>query len=111
MNIQVSEGVNERPYFCIKTPLKKEICVTRRYWKYIVTIKHPVLLGKEHEIQGTLHNPDLIRRSITDRKVFLYYQRSGKYYYCAVVRHENGAGFLITAYRTDKIKEGEPVWP
>ena len=85
--------------------------MTRRYWEYIVTIKHPVMQGKEQEVQRTLHEPEVVRRSISDPKVFLYYLGSGKYYVCVVVRHDNGTGFLITAYRTDKVKEGEPIWP
>jgi hypothetical protein len=32
------------------------------------------------------------------------------YYLCIVARHLNGDGFIITAYITDKIKEGEVVW-
>jgi hypothetical protein len=30
--------------------------------------------------------------------------------YCVVVRHEGMEGFLITAYPTDKVKEGEVIW-
>jgi hypothetical protein len=30
---------------------------------------------------------------------------------CAVAKRLNGEGFLITAYVTDTIKEGEHLWP
>ena len=34
----------------------------------------------------------------------------GKNYLCVVVRHENGQGFIITIYITNKIKEGTQIW-
>ena len=51
-----------------------------------------------------------IRRSRSDDAVFLYYVEEPPYHVCVVVRHLNGDGFIITAYRTDTIKEGERVW-
>ncbi len=30
--------------------------------------------------------------------------------FCAVAKHEHEDGFLITAYQTDAIKEGEQLW-
>jgi hypothetical protein len=44
-----------------------------------------------------------------DEKVFLYYKLQDKLY-CVVARHEGTEGFLITAYPTDKVKEGEIIW-
>ena len=45
----------------------------------------------------------------TDKDVFLYYKQSDKLY-CVVVRHAGAEGFLITAYPTDKVKEGDVIW-
>jgi hypothetical protein len=96
-------------YFKIKTPLGAEIRVTKEYWNYLITKKHTVMHGKEEIVIETLRDPDEIRRSIIDHSVFLYYKRHERLY-CAVARHINGKGFLITAYPTDKVKEGETVW-
>ena len=51
-----------------------------------------------------------IRRSSEDKDVYLYYSPYDKYFICVIARHLNGEGFIITAYITDKIKEGEKVW-
>jgi len=44
--------------------------------------------------------------------VLLFYKASGdRRWVCAVCRRLNGDGFLITAYPTDAIKEGDHLWP
>lgn len=65
--------------------------------------------GKEKEVIAALSAPEEIRRSKTDKNVYLYYQKSDKLY-CVVARHLNERGFIITCYPTDKIKEGELIW-
>ncbi|MFN3966667.1 MAG: hypothetical protein ACK4JE_03095 [Endomicrobiia bacterium] len=67
------------------------------------------MAGKEDIVKKTLSEPDEIRRSLIDYNVFIYYKKFDKLY-CVVVKHLNDKGFLITAYPTDKIKEGEIVW-
>ncbi len=61
--------------------------------------------NKEEKVKTILFNPDEIRKSKSDPKVYLFYLREGKYYYTVVVKHLNGDGFIITAYITDKVKE------
>jgi len=59
----------------------------------------------------TIENPDSIRRSRKAPDVHLCYRQAGeRRWWCAVVRATNGDGFLVTAYLTDAIKEGEPLW-
>jgi hypothetical protein len=77
----------------------------------IVRVKHPAVRGKERSIREALKNPDKIRKSKTDNKVYLFYKKQKKYHLCVVVRHLNGDGFIITIYITNKIKEGEQIWP
>jgi hypothetical protein len=73
--------------------------------------KHPVMRDKEVLVKDTLTATDFVRRSRKAPDVFLYYKKSDKYYVCVVVRHkENKEGFIITAYLTDRIKEGEEIW-
>ena len=65
----------------------------------------------ELEIQQTLANPDEIRRSSRDPNVLLFYLvLKENRWVVAVSRRLNGNGFLITAYQTDAIKEGELLW-
>lgn len=98
--------------FDVLTPLGFRVRVTRVYWELIVTIKHPIMAGREKDVQDTLQNPGEIRRSRSDADVYLFYkpERVGRWV-CAVSKRLNEDGFLITAYPTDAIKEGEPIWP
>jgi hypothetical protein len=98
--------------FEASTPLGFNVRVSRAHWEVIVTIKHPVMAGCEATVQDVLVNPDQVRVSRSDDAVFLFYgMKRERRWVCAVVKRLNGEGFLITAYPTDAIKEGVPVWP
>lgn len=94
------------------TPLGFRVRVRHSYWQLIVTIKHPVMVGRESDVRDTLENPSEIRLSKYDPAVYLFYspKRKGRWV-CAVARRLNGDGFLITTYPTDAIKEGTRIWP
>lgn len=98
--------------FEVLTPLGFRVRVTRAYWELIVTIKHPVMAGREADVQQTLRQPDEIRSSKSDPNVYLFYkpERIGRWV-CAVTKRLDGDGFLITTYPTDAIKEGVRIWP
>jgi hypothetical protein len=96
-------------YFSLKTPLNIEVRTTVQYWEYLVTFKHPVMKSKEDIVKAALQMPDEIRQSKMDKDVFLYYKQFDRLY-CVVVRHAGMEGFLITAYPTDKVKEGDVIW-
>ena len=94
------------------TPLGFTVRVTRDYWNVITTVKHPVMAGCETEVQEALETPEEIRRSKNDANVYLFYRsRRNRRWVCAVSKQEDRSGFLITAYLTDAIKEGEKIWP
>lgn len=95
--------------FDIQTPLDFSVHTSEDYWQRLL-IKHPELASKLEEVKNTLQNPVEIRKSKSDEFVFLFYSESQKYWLCAVARKENQDGFLITAYLTDRIKEGEIIW-
>jgi len=97
-------------YFELKSFSGKIIRTTRSHWELITKVKHPEIEGKEPEVKKCLTNPVEIRRSSEDPDVYLYYLPHERYYICVVVRYLNGEGFIITAYITDKIKEGERIW-
>ncbi|MGC1342223.1 MAG: hypothetical protein WA854_07845 [Candidatus Binataceae bacterium] len=86
--------------FELETPLGFKVRCTSAYWDYIVDRKHPVLSGREKEIQ----------RVPQGREVPLFYREDSDRWICAVVRRQDGSGFLITAYRTDAVKAGDIVW-
>jgi hypothetical protein len=93
------------------TPLGFVVRVTHAYWELIITVKHPAMAGRENEVRDTLENPGEIRRSKSDPELYLFYksERIGRWV-CAVTKRLDGDGFLITAYPTDAVKEGETIW-
>lgn len=60
--------------FEVLTPLGFRVRVTRAYWEMIVTVKHPVMLGREEDVRKTLGLPDEIRQSKSDVQVYLFYR-------------------------------------
>jgi hypothetical protein len=97
--------------FDVLTPLGFRVRVTRTTWELIITVKHPVMAGREDDVQETLRNPDEVRQSKGDPTVYLFYkpERIGRWV-CAVTKRLDGDGYLITAYPTDAIKEGVRIW-
>ena len=99
------------PVHC-ETPLGYTVRITEERWDVITRIKHPAMQDRLDDIVATLRLPQQIRRSVKDPAVYLFYRddRPGRWV-CAVAKCVSGDGFLITAYPTDAIKEGEPLWP
>lgn len=98
--------------FEVMTPLGFSVRVNRSYWKWIVTVKHPVMSGRESNVKEVLEKPNEIRLSRSDKKVYLFYSLESKWrWVCVVIKRLNGEGFLITTYLTDAIKEGVRIWP
>ena len=99
--------------FVVLTPLGFHVRVTRLYWELIVTIKHPVMVGRELDVKETLMHPHEIRLSRSDPNVYLFYKPERiRRWVCAVTKRlDDEEGFLITAYPTDTMKEGEHIWP
>lgn len=101
--------MNSKIYFEVISSLGKKIRITKDYWDFIVE-KHPPVKGREKEVKETLINPIEIRRSKEGENIYLYYKKLNMHSLCAVCRHLNGDGFIITIYTTDRIKEGETIW-
>ena len=99
-------------HFQVISKLKREIRITKKYWKIIINVKHPSVKGKEVKVKECLRNPDFIRRSKVDKSVYLFYKKQNKYFLCVVAKHLNEKeGFIVTVYLTHKIIEGELIWP
>jgi len=97
--------------FSVQTPLGFAVRVSREHWTSIVT-KHPDLADRTEDVKAALAEPDEVRRSKRDENVFLFYRQvAQRRWVVAVAKRDDGVGLLITAYRTDAIKEGTRVWP
>ncbi len=97
-------------FFTVPTPLGFSVRTTNHYWE-LIQRKHPEVIGKETAVQHCLSQPEQVRQSTQDRTVYLFYTSQPPYYLVVVAKRLNGEGFIITSYLTDKIKEGEIVWP
>lgn len=98
-------------FFTILTPLNFAVRTTRQYWQ-LIQRKHPEIIGKEADVQHCLRTPEQVRQSKQDHTVYLFYRLlSPGYYVVVVTKRLDGEGFMITSYVSDKVKEGETVWP
>lgn len=98
-------------FFQVFTPLGVTVRTTKEYWDKITTIKHPSIKKYEGEVKKALKNPDEVRQSQQDEHVSLYYKSIGKLSVCVVVDNVSSKeGYIITAYLTDRIKEGEQIY-
>ncbi|MBD3155622.1 MAG: DUF4258 domain-containing protein [Candidatus Aenigmarchaeota archaeon] len=97
-------------YFEITCKLGKIVRTTKEYWTFIINAKHPSMKGRKKNVMNTLKDPDEIRKSKRDPKVYLYYREIKKKYICVVCKHLNGEGYIITTYLTSRIMEGESIW-
>jgi len=102
----------DRLLFEAVTPLGSSVRVTAERWGLIIAAKHPVMKGREGDVQTALEAPDEVRQSRIDPRVLLFYKAEARRRWtCAVTKHLADSAFLITAYPTDAIKEGVRIWP
>jgi len=97
-------------YFEVTSKFDKRVYVTKTRWSLIIKTKHLEIEGKEKEVKETLAEPDEIRQSKSNDSVYIYYKNYGKLLLSVVVKHKDGEGFIITAYYTDRIKEGKQIY-
>ena len=93
----------------VSTPIGLNIRTTQSYWS-LIQIKHPEVKGKLLLIKETLKMPDLVTRSKVDKAALLFYKKINGHWLCVVAKTNVLDSFIITAYITDKIKEGEKIW-
>jgi hypothetical protein len=79
-------------------------------------LEHPEMADMAAEIGHVLRAPQIVRRSRSDNAVRLYYEfyartLVGGKWLCIVVKYAEPDAFVITAYLTDKPKDGEDLWP
>ena len=74
------------------------------------------MVSLESAIEETLRDPERVVRSFSDPEARLYYRyyfwtMVGGKYLCVVVKMLDVDAFVLTAYVTDRIKKGVPLWP
>jgi hypothetical protein len=77
---------------------------------------HAEMAGMEAEVERVLREPQLVRCSRSDTAVRLFYEYYaqtiiGGKWLCVVVKYAENDAFVVTAYLTDKPKDGEDLWP
>ncbi len=79
-------------------------------------LDHSEMSDMLEQIQLTLEQPEIVRRSKSDPAVELYYRffvRTvvGAKWLCVVVKYVESDAFVVTAYLTDRPKDGIDLWP
>ena len=97
-------------YLQAVSPLGQKIHIIKSYWAYIVEKKHPSVAKQEKFVLKTLTDPDTIKSSQKDSKVWLFYRKQKSVYLCVVVKVLDSKGFIITIYFTNKTKKGEIIY-
>ena len=92
--------------------LDEEVVLTALVRAVILT-KHPEVADFIERIESVLQEPDVIRRSIRDERVVLYYRYEAEVFdgkWIVVVIKRIDRNFISTIYVTDRIKSGEVIW-
>ena len=76
--------------------------------------KKPLADGRGSDL--TLAHPETVIQSINDPEARLYYRyyfgtRVGDKWLCVVVKFVGNEAFVVTAYLTNRRKQGEVLWP
>lgn len=78
--------------------------------------EHPEMEGMDAAIEESLMRPAHVVESYSDPRARLYYRYYfgtivGDKHLCVVVKTSLDDAFVLTAYLTDKIKQGRTLWP
>ena len=68
-------------------------------------LEHPEMASMESAIEETLLHPERVVQSFSDRTIV------GGKFLCVVVKTLDADAFVLTAYLTDRVKKGVPLWP
>jgi hypothetical protein len=102
---------SRRLLFSVSTPLGYRVVLSRDRWRGIIRYKHPALAGSQQAVRECLETPSLVRESVKDPGVHLYYAPSGQEHLCVVVAPADAdERFVVTAYYTKNIKKGKELW-
>jgi hypothetical protein len=79
-------------------------------------LEHPEMTDLGAQLESTVNQPKLVRRSRSDMAVRLFYHHYpetlvGSKWLCVVIKYDQHDAFVITAYLTKQPKAGEDLWP
>ena len=102
----------ERVVFRVTSPLGYAVVLTRNRWRDIARFKHPAIKNDQDEVKQCVSEPDLIRGSAKDADVHLHYLslESGKQICVVAAPGDSDERFVVTAYLTNRIKQGDELW-
>ncbi len=102
----------DRVVFRVTSPLGYSVVLTRNRWREIVRFKHPAIKNYQDKAKQCVSEPDVIRASAKDPGVHLHYlQLEASKQICVVVASgDSDEHFVITAYLTNRIKQGDELW-
>ena len=91
----------------------RQIRLTEERLQHI--LDHPEMVDMRSQIGIVLKSPTVVRQSSSDSQVYLYYRFYeetivGAKWLCVVIKDKSGDAFIITAYLTDRIKQGVELW-
>ena len=78
-------------------------------------LEHPGMVDLTHALEETLREPQMVIQSVSDETAVLNYRyymgtMVGDKWLCVVVAFKGRDAFVLTAYLTDKPKQGEMLW-
>jgi hypothetical protein len=73
------------------------------------------MVDMRFQLEIVLQTPEVVRQSRSDSQVYLYYRFYdqtivGAKWLCVVIKDNSDDAFIITAYLTDKLKQGLELW-
>ena len=91
----------------------RQIRLTEERLQHI--LDHPEMVDMRFQLEIVLQNPEVVRQSRSDSHVYLYYRFYeqtivGAKWLCVVIQDNSDDAFIITAYLTDKLKQGIELW-
>lgn len=102
----------QRIVFRATSPLGYSVALTRNRWREIVRFKHPAIKNYQEEAKQCVSNPDVIRASGKNPDVHIYYLHleAGKHICVVTAPGDSDEHFVVTAYLTNRIKQGDELW-
>ena len=91
----------------------RQIRLTEERLQHI--LDHPEMVDMRFQLEIVLQTPEVVRQSRSDSQVYLYYRFYeqtivGAKWLCVVIKDNSDDAFIITAYLTDKLKQGIELW-
>jgi hypothetical protein len=93
--------------------LNRPIRLTSERLEHI--LEHPEMIEFVSEIEDVIQNPEIVIQSKADKNEEIYYNKKltklfGNKWLCVIVKFTNIDGFILTAYISRNLINGEILW-